>query len=177
MGHLYGLPGNALPSRTAVEPTGLWVTSSAANPTVHMIWYAEALWGLDSWTRRERFCIHARSLCGAAFGRPVFHSEPPEQLDLCDFCLLWDFDCNDGFMVYRLLNADARAVYVGFTRQPARRMFHHARLSPWWPEVAGVEFEMAATEEDARFAEKAAIHRYDPIYNRQRYMGFAAQAA
>lgn len=68
-------------------------------------------------------------------------------------------------MVYRLYSADQRIIYIGITNSWARRRLNHARVQPWWGEVARVELESFPSREDAASRERTLIAFHRPDYN------------
>src|SRR4051812_37709880 len=69
--------------------------------------------------------------------------------------------------VYRLFAGDGRLLYVGMTRNPARRFTAHAADKPWWPEVATRAVEWRASWDEAHAVEKAAIRAEKPAHNQR----------
>ena len=67
--------------------------------------------------------------------------------------------------LYRMFDAAGDLLYVGITSRGGRRFDEHAKVQPWWVEVASVTVEHFATRTEALAAELAAIRVEDPTYN------------
>lgn len=68
-------------------------------------------------------------------------------------------------VVYRLMDAQGRLLYVGSTTAPRNRIRGHQRSQEWWPEVAIVRLVEYPTRKEANTAEAAAIRAESPRYN------------
>lgn len=68
--------------------------------------------------------------------------------------------------VYVLVDAADQALYVGSSRDVARRVREH-RNKPWWSLVADVEVYAQPDWELAKFVERGLIRRLSPEFNRQ----------
>lgn len=66
--------------------------------------------------------------------------------------------------VYRCYDADRRLLYVGCTRQPAKRWQSHGD-KPWRPQVVAIEWEPHPDFRSGRAAERDAIQTERPAYN------------
>lgn len=73
-------------------------------------------------------------------------------------------------VVYRHLDADGAALYVGSTTVLAMRtrQLTHARAARWWRFVVVVKHEKHENRRAALDAERAEIHAKLPIFNRNR---------
>lgn len=69
-------------------------------------------------------------------------------------------------VVYVLVGDDDRTLYVGSTRDVARRVREH-RSKSWWHEVADVEIYPMQDWELALFVERNLIRKLAPRHNRQ----------
>lgn len=69
-------------------------------------------------------------------------------------------------MVYRLLNADAECIYIGYTSSPLNRLQAHLSGKPWADEIAAIYYAAGMTERQARDVETAEIRLDKPKYNR-----------
>ena len=72
---------------------------------------------------------------------------------------------NDTYVLYRFFTGDGRLLYVGMTRNPARRFEQHGGTKSWWSEVERIEMEHHATLDALREAERRAIESDHPIHN------------
>jgi len=68
--------------------------------------------------------------------------------------------------LYWIFDATGMLIYVGVTDDPAERFGRHASTALWWPLAARHEVQWYRVREDAETAERAAIKRYDPYFNR-----------
>lgn len=69
--------------------------------------------------------------------------------------------------VYRPYDAAGTLLYVGKSRNPAGRCKQHAKVKPWWPDVARVDVEWFDSGDEAEAAEIAAIRAERPRWNVQ----------
>lgn len=67
--------------------------------------------------------------------------------------------------VYRMFDADGRLLYVGMTTCWENRVAGHRNRTPWYAEVADVQFVTYPTRSAALTAERAAIASESPAYN------------
>lgn len=67
--------------------------------------------------------------------------------------------------LYRLFAADGELLYIGITKNLARRFERHAAEKDWWPEVSRKAIEWYETRDAAEIAEEAAIKIKKPRYN------------
>lgn len=66
--------------------------------------------------------------------------------------------------VYRLYDKSGELLYVGLSLNPEQRFIKHRRR-PWWNAVTRAEFEWFEGREEAKAAERTAIHYEVPIHN------------
>lgn len=74
--------------------------------------------------------------------------------------------------VYRLFDADGRLLYIGATYHVPARLKAHRYNTPWFSEVASVEYQTFPNRRAAFAAEAKAIHAEDPLYNRRHTPGY-----
>jgi predicted GIY-YIG superfamily endonuclease len=67
--------------------------------------------------------------------------------------------------VYRFYNASHVLLYVGITENLGTRWKSHAKLKPWWPEVAERALVWHPNREAAATEESMAILNEGPLYN------------
>ena len=70
-------------------------------------------------------------------------------------------------VVYVLVDEADRALYVGSTKDVARRVGEHRRRQPWWPDVARVEVYPMEAWDVALYVERNLISRLAPRHNVQ----------
>jgi predicted GIY-YIG superfamily endonuclease len=71
--------------------------------------------------------------------------------------------------VYALRDVHGKTIYVGMSKGVATRMSHHKHSQKWWHEVAEVVIlSTHASRLDASKAERRAIGRLQPKYNKER---------
>lgn len=68
--------------------------------------------------------------------------------------------------VYRIRGEAGELLYIGMTNSIPVRWNHHMRYQPWWHELRSLTVEFHDTREEAAAAEKAAIKREIPKYNK-----------
>lgn len=68
-------------------------------------------------------------------------------------------------VIYRLLDASGRLLYVGISNDLTRRLREHAKEKSWWHEVRGHFHVPCADREDAQRQESLAIQTENPKYN------------
>lgn len=73
----------------------------------------------------------------------------------------------DAYWVYRLFGEGDGLLYVGYTRNPEKRLAQHRVQKPWWPSVTRQTLTEYATRSEARSAEKVAIAVEGPKHNIQ----------
>jgi predicted GIY-YIG superfamily endonuclease len=71
----------------------------------------------------------------------------------------------DKYWVYLHLATDGAVLYVGCTTRPRRRQATHKARSPWFADVAHVEYEDPRDREAALTREAELIKQLDPINN------------
>jgi len=69
--------------------------------------------------------------------------------------------------VYRFYDADLEPLYIGLTYGGAHRWHQHRKTSAWWPLAEYVAVSFYASYEDIHVAEKAAIRKERPRFNKQ----------
>lgn len=77
-------------------------------------------------------------------------------------------DWNDVFVMYRYYDSHGRLLYVGSTKNIARRDAEHRAGGTgafWYPTVARTRIQVFPTIEAARDAELLAIREEEPHYN------------
>ena len=67
--------------------------------------------------------------------------------------------------LYRLLDNEARLLYIGITNAPIHRLFEHLEEKPWAPQIAWQNVKRFDTREEAEAAERQAIQSERPLYN------------
>jgi len=72
---------------------------------------------------------------------------------------------SETFVLYRFFAQDDRLLYVGLTRNPARRFDQHRDGKPWWSKVARIEMEHFSTLLELKGAERRAIEGERPEHN------------
>jgi predicted GIY-YIG superfamily endonuclease len=110
-----------------------------------------------------------------------WHWEIICQLSDCDNAGKWsmgtkvvcDFHKNiNSFILYRHYS-DTELLYIGITNDPPKRARGHKNSSEFWAEVTDggyTTYERFPTKEDLLRAEKEAIQREEPKYNKQHNM-------
>jgi hypothetical protein len=82
-----------------------------------------------------------------------------------EWCLtLWPF-------LYRFYDADLRPVYIGISSCHATRLESHRKRSAWWPLAEYIAISVYATYEAVLEAERAALRRERPRFNKQGVRG------
>lgn len=76
--------------------------------------------------------------------------------------------------LYRLFGADGELLYIGRTWNVKQRLQEHARVQPWWSEVASHTVERLSSLDALCNAEANAIARESPRYNLVRHEWRAA---
>lgn len=89
-------------------------------------------------------------------------------IDLGDFATYQDRLPTRGYVVYVMIRADGRALYIGQTRQPRSRIHAHRRKKPWWPEVRALELHSVADEVAARHLEVDLHGQRRPLHSQVR---------
>src|SRR4051812_15650230 len=69
------------------------------------------------------------------------------------------------FTVYKMYDAEGQAIYVGYTERGDVRINEHRRSTPWFAEVADIQFETFAVMTDATARETFLIKSLKPKYN------------
>ena len=69
--------------------------------------------------------------------------------------------------VYRLKDKDGNLLYVGVTGNVVKRKIQHARVQPWWKDVATTVVQCFDSREAAESAEAVAIAKENPLHNRK----------
>jgi predicted GIY-YIG superfamily endonuclease len=72
---------------------------------------------------------------------------------------------NSVFVLYRFYGTDDSLLYIGLTRNPAKRLEQHAGGKSWWTDVARIEFEHFSSLTELREAEREAIQTEKPAHN------------
>lgn len=67
--------------------------------------------------------------------------------------------------LYRYFDAEGRLLYVGVTRDPAKRDGEHVKLSPWRARAHRRSVEWYASRPEALAAERSAIRSELPAHN------------
>lgn len=70
-----------------------------------------------------------------------------------------------GAFVYRCYDEQGRLLYIGSSKNMARRLAEHADKSPWWPYCADIKTDAQDTLAKARLLEIRLIQRMHPIFN------------
>jgi predicted GIY-YIG superfamily endonuclease len=68
--------------------------------------------------------------------------------------------------LYRFFDAKGSLLYVGISLNPGARWKQHRADKPWWTEVANVTVEHHPDRQSVMDAEREAIKRERPRYNR-----------
>nr|BFF25036.1 hypothetical protein GCM10025732_30010 [Glycomyces mayteni] len=69
-------------------------------------------------------------------------------------------------VLYRMFNARGELLYVGITGNLTSRLAAHEREKPWWSEVSQILTEHHDSRGQVEAAERAAVIREHPKYNR-----------
>jgi predicted GIY-YIG superfamily endonuclease len=69
--------------------------------------------------------------------------------------------------LYRLLDNEARLLYIGISNSPIYRLFQHLEEKPWAPQIVWQNVKRFDTREEAEQAEELAIRTEKPLYNIQ----------
>jgi hypothetical protein len=72
--------------------------------------------------------------------------------------------CGKPSCVYRLFDGDGVLLYVGMALRPDNRIVRH-RSKPWGHLIASCTESWYPNREQAKAAERSAIHHEDPVYN------------
>src|ERR1700683_3457641 len=67
--------------------------------------------------------------------------------------------------LYRFYDAGGGLLYVGISRNLSMRWDKHARVQPWWSQVARKTVVLYATRADAGKAEGHAVRTENPAHN------------
>lgn len=70
-------------------------------------------------------------------------------------------------VLYRFYNRDGELLYIGITNNPLRRFSQHRKDKEWWADVANISQQSFESEDALKAAEKKAIQRENPRYNKQ----------
>jgi excinuclease UvrABC nuclease subunit len=70
-----------------------------------------------------------------------------------------------GALVYRLLDANHRLLYVGVSTNPRERLRNHAIEKPWWSQVERIVLIGPLKNHKALDLERAIIKSAHPAYN------------
>lgn len=76
-------------------------------------------------------------------------------------------DAAAGPCVYRCYGNAGDLLYIGSTGNRSLRIGSHRSQSPWWPEIADIQYQSFPTIFEARTAERHAIETEHPAFNRQ----------
>jgi predicted GIY-YIG superfamily endonuclease len=68
-------------------------------------------------------------------------------------------------ILYRYFDSDGSLLYVGITRDQAKRFSSHNRQSKWMPRAVQCTLEHFETRAEAKAAETLAIQNENPIHN------------
>jgi hypothetical protein len=68
--------------------------------------------------------------------------------------------------LYRHFNSDGVLLYVGISLSSVYRLSQHRDVSPWYDEISRVDIEKFSCREDALHAERHAIIKEAPLYNK-----------
>lgn len=71
--------------------------------------------------------------------------------------------------LYRLFGSEGELLYVGITSLGMKRLKQHAKVQPWWTEVAGAIFKHYGDRESALEDEAHLIRTLRPKYNIQHH--------
>lgn len=69
--------------------------------------------------------------------------------------------------LYRHFDAEGRLLYVGISLSAVERLKQHVSRSGWSAEIASITVETHADREAAMKAEREAVERERPLYNKQ----------
>lgn len=106
---------------------------------------------------------HAITVCDNYLSRAALYFTPPDDIDLCDACLMGDTVYH---VVYVVRSTDNLCQYVGYSADLVQRIGKHQRESPWWDSSLTIIYTVYDNEIAARRAESAAILRLKPVHNR-----------
>lgn len=70
-----------------------------------------------------------------------------------------------GIFVYTVRDWADAIIYIGMTNDICRRMTAHSRNSVWWPDAAGVTWELWPTRPRAAKREAELIKEHRPVWN------------
>ncbi|RXS78889.1 GIY-YIG nuclease family protein [Streptomyces sp. TM32] len=73
--------------------------------------------------------------------------------------------------LYRFYDAELKPVYIGITSCHATRIDNHRRRSEWWPLAEYIAISVYPTEKAVAEAERAALRREQPRFNKQGVRG------
>ncbi len=69
-------------------------------------------------------------------------------------------------VVYRHWGKDGELLYIGSSKRVDRRTMQHKHTTVWWNEIKDITIENYACLQEARQAEKQAIKKEKPKYNK-----------
>lgn len=69
--------------------------------------------------------------------------------------------------LYRHFDRDDILLYVGISLSAVTRLSQHKNQSPWYDYISKITIENHLTKQDARTAEKKAIIKENPLYNKR----------
>lgn len=72
--------------------------------------------------------------------------------------------------LYRPFDSSRNLLYVGITWDMEIRVRAHVKASPWWGDVADIEYQQFNNRADALAAEWRAIAEENPVHNKSRPM-------
>jgi hypothetical protein len=104
----------------------------------------------------------ARWTCGAGSTNVILLASADRHGGVCQRCQ----DTAAGPCVYRCFAAPGELLYIGSTNNRSLRIGSHRSQSPWWPEVADIQYQSFPTLTEARVAERLAIQAEQPARNR-----------
>lgn len=73
----------------------------------------------------------------------------------------------DETALYRLFGSDGQLLYIGVSCDLRSRFAQHSSSQRWWPQVARRKVEWLASRKEALAAERAAIMRERPRFNKK----------
>lgn len=71
--------------------------------------------------------------------------------------------------LYRFYNCDGDLLYVGMSLCAVTRLAQHKEKAPWFTQIARIEIENYDSGQECSKAERLAIRREQPLYNKAFY--------
>lgn len=137
-------------------------TRPIANRRTHLVGQLDSLWS------EGKLCsLAALTMCGSRLGSVAVVRNAPDEFELCDFCVLADFQSP---CVYRTYDAAGNLLYIGCSTDLFSRFLSHSKsfdpISAWWPLLATWTATPYPSHAEALEAERLAILAEQPSFNR-----------